>query len=96
MVQTRKPYTQYLGDSWLEKHVTIPRWSKIFKSLGIYDVDYHKKYRDYIHSERYKTYIGLVANDIQEKIRALNKADIQALVFFKPTFTITDTSKVNN
>ena len=95
MVQRFKPYAQFLGDSWLEK-VTIPKWIKLFKALGIYDEDYHEKYRAYIHSERYKTYIDLVANDIQEKIRALNKADIQALVFSKPTFTITDTRKINN
>ena len=62
-----KPYAQYLGDSWLEKNVTIPLWTKIFKSLGIYDEDYHEKYRDYLHNKRYETYIDLVIGDIKEK-----------------------------
>jgi len=55
-------------------------WTKIFKSLGIYDQDYHEKYREYIHSERYETYINLVANDIQEKILHINKKQIRELM----------------
>jgi len=66
-VEKFKPYAQYLGDSWLEKNVTIPLWTKIFKSLGIYDEDYHEKYRDYLHNKRYETYIDLVIGDIKEK-----------------------------
>ena len=62
-----KPYPSYLGDSWLEKNVTFPLWAKIFKSLGIYDEDYHEKYRAYIHNKRYETYIDLVIGDIKEK-----------------------------
>ena len=76
MVQAWKPYRQYLGDSWLEKE-TIPKWEKLFKAWGIYNVDYHEKYRKYIHSERYKTYIDLVTEDIQESIRLMNKAQIE-------------------
>jgi hypothetical protein len=71
----------------LEKQ-TIPYWEKLFKSLGIYDVDYHKKYRKYLHSERYMTYITLVTDDIYEKFRAANAAKVEALVFSKPTFKI--------
>jgi hypothetical protein len=79
LVQTRKPYRQFLNDSWLEKNATIPLWTKIIKALGIFDEDYHKKYREYIHQERYKTYINLVANDIQEKILNTNKTQIDKL-----------------
>jgi hypothetical protein len=60
--------------------VTIPFWTKIFKSLGIYNADYHKKYRKYLYSKRYETYINLVANDIQDKIRNCNKKQIQELM----------------
>ena len=45
----------------------MPFWGKIFKSLNIYDEDYHEKYRDYIHNKRYETYIDLVIGDIKEK-----------------------------
>jgi hypothetical protein len=54
-------------------------WVKLFKTLGIYDEDYHKKYREYLHSKRYKTYIELVAGDIQEKILNTNKKQIDKL-----------------
>jgi len=64
-------------------------WKKLFKTLGIYDVDYHKKYRKHLRSERYKTYIDLVADDIYEKFRGVSAAKIKALIFSKPTFTIT-------
>jgi len=36
---------------------------------GIYDKDYHEKYRDYIHNKRYKKYINLVLNDIKDSIK---------------------------
>lgn len=65
----------------------------MFKALGIYNEDYHEKYREYVHSERYKTYIDLVTNDIQEKFRNMNKKQIKALTFSKPTFTITDNTQ---
>jgi len=48
----------------LEKKVTIPHWTNVFKSLGIYKENYHKKYRKYIHSKRYKVYINKVAEDM--------------------------------
>jgi len=65
-------------------------WTKVFKVLGIYDRNYHEEYRKYIHSKRYKTYINLVANDIQESIRNANKKEIAKLVFTIPTFKIED------
>lgn len=71
------PYRQFLGDSWLEREVTIPLWTKIFKSLGIYNANYHKKYRKYLYGKRYKTYINLVTEDIQENIRSMNRAQIE-------------------
>jgi len=55
-------------------------WTKAFKAWGIYDEDYHEKYRDYIHSKRYKTYIDLVANDIQEKIRLSVLSNVKIIV----------------
>ena len=58
-----------MGDSWLEKNVTIPLWTKVFKSLGIYDQDYHEKYRQYIHNKRYEKYIDLVIADVKEKFK---------------------------
>ena len=66
-MEERKPYSSYLGDSWLEKNVTIPLWTKAFKALGIYDIDYHEKYRQYIQNKRYEKYIDLVIGDIKEK-----------------------------
>uniref|UniRef100_A0A6M3L4A6 Uncharacterized protein n=1 Tax=viral metagenome TaxID=1070528 RepID=A0A6M3L4A6_9ZZZZ len=42
-------------------------WSKAFKAWGIWDEDYHEKYRQYIHDKRYKTYIDLVIGDIKDK-----------------------------
>jgi len=71
-------------------------WTKIFKSLGIYDLDYHKKYRKSLHAERYKTYINLVANDIQKKIRLMNKKQIRELMnkkFPEPEFICPDPPK---
>jgi len=46
----------------------MPKWEKLFKAWGIWKADYHKKYRKYLHSERYETYINLVTEDIQENI----------------------------
>ena len=69
MVQKLKPYAQYLGDSWVEKNITIPFWKKQFKKLGIFNKDYHEKYRQDIKNKRYKKYIELVINDIQDDIQ---------------------------
>jgi len=69
----------------------MPYWEKLFKILGIYDVDYHEKYGKYLHSERYKTYINLVEKDIREKIESANKKKIDKLMkekFGKPEFRI--------
>jgi len=68
----------------------------LFKVLGIYNVDFHEKYREYIHGERYETYINLVANDIQDKILAINKKQIQDLMnkkFPDPEFICPDLPK---
>ena len=48
-------------------------WTAIFKKIGLYNPSYHEKYRDYIHEKRYGKFIDLVANDIQEKIKSINK-----------------------
>jgi len=69
----------------------MPYWEKLFKALGIYDVDYHKKYRKYLHSERYETYINLVEKDIREKIESVKKKKIDELMkekFPEPEFKI--------
>ncbi len=58
----------------------MPYWEKLFKAWGIYNADYHKKYRKYLHSKRYKTYINLVANDIQENIKDCNGKQIRELM----------------
>ena len=58
----------------------MPYWEKLFKVLGIYDVDYHKKYRKYIHGERYKTYIKLVEGDIRKKIKSVNRKKVKELL----------------
>ena len=68
-------------------------WEKLFKALGIYDVDYHEKYRQYLHSERYLTYINLVEKDIRGKIESANKKKIDEIMkekFPKPEFKIED------
>jgi len=64
----------------LEKKITIPIWIKIFKSLGIYDQQYHEQYRKYIHEKRYKTYIDLVVTDLKNKILGANKKQIENLI----------------
>jgi len=80
-----------LGDSWLEKNLTIPLWTKIFKVTGIFDENFHKKYRDFIHKKRYNNYIDMVLEDIKNNIRTMNKKQIQELMykkFAKPEFKI--------
>jgi len=74
----------------------MPYWEKLFKAWGIYNADYHEKYREYIHSERYDTYIKLVTNDIQEKIRSINKAQAEEFLkefFWKKEFVCPDLPK---
>lgn len=66
----------------------MPKWKKLFKALGIYNKDYHEKYREHIHGERYKTYIDLVMGDVKERFRSLNKMEVRELIFSKPTFAI--------
>ena len=48
--------------------MTIPFWSMIFKKLGIFDENYHQKYRNYIHQKRYKEYIEMVKLDMYAKL----------------------------
>ena len=95
MVQTWKPYRQFLGDSELEKK-TISKWENLFKILGIYNKDYHDEYRSYIHGERYKTYIDLVLGDIRESINSINKDQINECLkefFWKKEFICPDLPK---
>ena len=64
--------------------------------MGIYDQDYHEKYRKYLHDERYKVYIDKVAEDIQNNIIAMNKKQIQELMdkkFPEPEFVCPDIPK---
>jgi len=48
--------------------MTIPFWNMIFKKLGIFDENYHQKYRNYIHQKRYKEYIEMVKLDMYAKL----------------------------
>ena len=57
----------------------MPKWAKLFKTLGIYDEDYHEKYRKYLYSERYLTYINLVEKDIREKIESVRKKNVDKM-----------------
>jgi len=54
----------------------MPYWEKMFKAWGIYNVDFHKKYRKYLHGKRYKTYINLVFGDIKNSIGSMNRSQI--------------------
>ena len=67
MVQKLKPY---LGDTWVEKNISLPVWRKAFKKLGIFNEDYHEKYRKYIHNKRYEKYIDTVIEDIKEQFES--------------------------
>ena len=71
----------------------MPYWEKLFKAWGIYDIDYHEKYRQYLHSKRYETYINLVEKDIREKIESVNRKKIEELLeekFPEPEWIIED------
>ena len=74
--------------------MTIPFWSMIFKKLGIFDEDYHEKYRDYIHQKRYKEYIENVKLDMYAKLfDARLKQKIEDLIkekFPEPKWIIED------
>ena len=74
----------------------MPYWKKLFKAWGIYNKDYHDKYRSYIHGERYKTYIDLVFGDIKNSIESMNKAQINECLkefFQKKEFVFPDIPK---
>ena len=58
----------------------MPYWEKLFKVLGIYNVDFHEKYRKYLLSGRYLTYINLVEKDIRGKIESANKKKVKELL----------------
>ncbi len=91
-VKYDSPYRQFLGDSLLEKK-TIPIWEKLFKGWGIYNQDFHEKFREQIHSGRYKVYIDLVEGYIIEKIESVNRKKIDGLMkekFPRPEFKIED------
>jgi hypothetical protein len=60
--------------------------------MGLYDEDYHEKYRKYIREKRYAEYINLVIRDLQEKIHDKNKEQIAKIIkekFPEPDYTIT-------
>lgn len=46
---------------------TIPYWEKLFKAWGIFDEDYHEKFRREILNQRYEKYIDMVIGDIKDK-----------------------------
>ena len=74
----------------------MPYWEKLFKAWGIYKVDFHKKYRKYLHGKRYKTYINLVTKDIKERISSMNEAQIKECLkgfFRKKEFVCPDIPK---
>jgi len=74
----------------------MPYWKKLFKSLGIYKADYHKKYRKYLYGKRYKTYINLVVGDIKKSIESMNKSQINGCLkefFQKKEFVCPDIPK---
>lgn len=64
----------------------------MFKVMGLYDEDYHEKYRKYIREKRYAKYIDMVIGDIQNKIYDKNKKQIEKLIkekFPEPEWKIT-------
>ena len=74
--------------------MTIPFWNMIFKKLGIFDENYHQKYRNYIHQKRYKEYIEMVKLDMYAKLfDARLKQKIEDLIkekFPEPKWIIED------
>jgi len=65
----------------------------IFKNLGIFDEDYHQKYRDLIRQKRYKEYIENVKLDmyaeffdtrLQERIKKLIGEEFPKIKFVCP------------
>ena len=80
-----------MPESWVEKNISLPLWTKVFKALEIWDIDYHEKYRKHIREKRYGEYIEKVTDDLQEKIYQKNKKDIENLIkeqFPEPEFKI--------
>ena len=62
----------------------MPLWTKVFQKMGLYDEDYHEKYRKYIREKRYSIYIEKVIDDIQQKLNSKTKKQIEKLI--KDTF----------
>jgi uncharacterized membrane-anchored protein len=52
----------------VELNISLPLWTKVFKTLNIYNEDYHDKYRKHIREKRYAEYIKLVLEDINNRI----------------------------
>ena len=80
-----------MPESWVELNISLPLWTRVFKALGIYDIDYHDKYRKHIREKRYGEYIKKVTEDLQEKIYQKNLQDIKKKIeeqFPKPEFKI--------
>jgi hypothetical protein len=78
-------------ETWAELNISLPLWTKIFKALGIYDEDYHDKYRKHIREKRYGEYIERVTEDLQDKIYEANLQDIKKKIkeqFPEPEYTI--------
>ena len=68
----------------------------IFKELGIFDENYHQKYRDLIRQKRYKEYIENVKLDMYVKLfDARLKERIKKLIekFPEPKFVCPDLPK---
>jgi len=71
----------------------MPYWEKLFKAWGIYNADYHKKYRKHLYEKRYKTYINLVFGDIKNSIASMNRSQINECLkefFWKKEFVCPD------
>ena len=69
----------------------------IFKKMGIFDENYHSKYRDYIRQKRYREYIENVKLDIYVKLFDIRlKEKIKKLIkerFGKKEFVCPDIPK---
>ena len=69
----------------------------IFKKMGIFDENYHSKYREYIRQKRYREYIENVKLDIYVKLFDIRlKEKIKKLIkerFGKKEFVCPDIPK---
>jgi hypothetical protein len=63
----------------------VPIFSRIFKALGLYDQDYHDKYRQYIKEKRYKKFLEMVRLDMYTGLLDL-KFKLDAEKKIKETF----------